>query len=106
MNWNILFPPSVLFAIFGAIGMQLLTLVELKNIPKNERPDFKDVFYWLPFIVSPILGGGLALAYVYPADALKPLLAINVGVSAPLILRSMANINPLGKGGINAGPGA
>lgn len=106
MNWNLIVHPSVLFATFGAIGMQLLTLMELRNIPKTERPDFKDVFYWLPFIIAPILGGGLALAYVYPADALEPLVAINVGVSAPLILRSMANINPLDKGGINPGPGA
>jgi len=97
MNWDILTQPAVLFAVFGAVAMQLLSLMELRNIPKSERPDFKDFFYWLPFIVSPLIGGGLALAYIYPADALEPLVAINVGVSAPLILRSMANINPFDK---------
>ena len=106
MNWDLITQPPVLFAVFGAIGMQLLTLMEIKNIPKAERHDFKDIFYWLPFVVSPILGGGLALAYIYPADVLKPLVAINVGVSAPLILRSMASLNPLGKGSINPGAGA
>jgi len=106
MKWDLIIQPPVLFAIFGAIGMQLLTLVEIKDIPKAERPDFKDIFYWLPFVVSPILGGGLALAYIYPADVLKPLVAINVGVSAPLILRSMASFNPLGKESINPGAGA
>ena len=106
MNWELITQPPVLFAVFGAIGMQLLALMEMKNIPKAERPDFKDFFYWLPFIVSPFLGGGLTLAYIYPTDALKPLIAINVGVSAPLILRSMANINPFNKGSIDPGDGA
>ncbi|MBI4939096.1 MAG: hypothetical protein HY846_12945 [Nitrosomonadales bacterium] len=106
MNWELLTHPSVLFAFFGALAMQLLSLMEIRNIPKTQRPDFKDLFYWLPFIVAPLLGGGLALAYIFPSDALKPLVAINIGVSAPLILRSMANINPLDKGGINPGEGA
>ena len=105
MNWDLLTQPAVLFAVFGAIGMQLLSLMEMRNIPKTERPDFKDFFYWLPFIVSPLIGGGLALAYIYPDDGLKPLVAINVGVSAPLILRSMANINPFDKP-IDPGEGA
>lgn len=105
MNLDLLTQPAVLFAAFGAIGMQLLSLMEMRNIPKAERPDFKDIFYWFPFIVSPLIGGGLALAYIYPADVLKPLVAINVGVSAPLILRSMANINPFEKP-IDPGEGA
>lgn len=106
MNWELLMSPSVLFATFGALGMQMLSLMEIRNIPKAERPDFKDFFYWVPFLIAPLVGGGLALAYIFPGDILKPLVAINVGVSAPLILRSMANINPLDKGGIKVGEGA
>ncbi|MBF5040425.1 hypothetical protein INP77_13070 [Methylophilus sp. 13] len=106
MSMELLVHPSVLFAFFGAFAMQLLSLMEIRNIPKTQRPDFKDLFYWLPFIVAPLLGAGLALAYVFPSDVLKPLVAINIGVSAPLILRSMANINPLDKSGINPGEGA
>jgi hypothetical protein len=105
MNWDIIMQPSVIFAAFGALAMQLLSLLEIRNIPKTKRPDFKDFFYWLPFIVSPLIGAGLALAYIFPNDALKPLVAINVGVSAPLILRSMANINPFEKS-IDPGKGA
>lgn len=106
MKWEFLVHSSVLFAAFGALGMQLLSLMEIRNIPKSKRPDFKDFFYWLPFLVAPFIGGGLALAYIYPDDVLKPLVALNVGVSAPLILKSMASINPLDRGGINPGPGA
>jgi hypothetical protein len=85
--------------------MQFIALMELGRIPKTERPDFKDPLYWLPFVVAPLIGGGLALAYIYPTDVLKPFVAINVGVSAPLILRSMANINPFDKP-IDPGDGA
>ena len=42
------------------------------------------------------MGGGLALAY----EIDKPLLAINVGASAPLILKSLAD----GVGATTAGP--
>lgn len=106
MSWDLIAHPSVLFAFFGAFSMQMLSLMEIKNIPKTARPDFSDFFYWLPFIIAPVVGAGLALAYIYPADVLKPLVAINVGVSAPLILRSMANVNPFDKGGIDPGEGA
>ncbi len=106
MNWSLLYHESVVFAAFGALAIQLLILVELRNIKKAERPDFKDFFYWLPFIVGPIIGGGLAYAYICSGDTLKPLVAINIGVSAPLILRSMATINPFDSGGIDPGEGA
>jgi hypothetical protein len=97
---------AVLFAAFGALAVQALSLIEIRNIPKTERPDFKDFFYWLPFIIAPLLGAGLAYAYASPDTALQPLLAINVGVSAPLILRTMANVNPFDTGGIDPGVGA
>jgi len=106
MNWPLLFHDSVIFAAFGAFAIQLLSLIELKNVKKTERPDFKDILYWLPFIVSPILAGGIVLAYIYPTDTLSPLASINIGVSWPLILRSIAKNNPVDSGGIDPGEGA
>lgn len=96
----------VLFAIFGALAIKLLELAELPKIPVAQRPDFKDWVYWVPFIVMPILGGGLAYMYVMSGIALKPILAVNVGVSAPLILRAMAEVNPMQGGPIEPGEGA
>ena len=87
--------PAVWFALGGAFATKLLELAELHKIPKLQRPDFKDWLYWLPFLVMPLLGGGLAQVYVSSSTALSPLLAVNVGVSAPLILRAMAQVNPL-----------
>ena len=98
--------PAVLFAGFGGLAIKLLELAELPKVPKSERPDFKDIVYWIPFAVMPLLGGGLAYMYVMSGVALQPVLAVNVGVSAPLILRAMAEINPLGPRAIDPGEGA
>lgn len=86
---------AVWFAVAGAFAIKLLELSELHKVPKVERPDLKDWLYWVPFFILPILGGGLAHVYVSSNTVLNPILAVNVGVSAPLILRAMAQANPL-----------
>ena len=91
MSDGLLLPSAVEFAILGAIAIQLLGFMELSKVPKSQRPDFKDIIYWVPFVVHPLLGGGLAYAYVASGQILAPLLAINVGITAPLVLRSIAN---------------
>lgn len=86
---------AVWFAVFGAFATKLLELSELHKVPKVERPDLKDWLYWVPFFILPVLGGGLAHMYVSSDTVLNPILAVNIGVSAPLILRAMAQANPL-----------
>jgi hypothetical protein len=41
-----------------------------------------------------IAGGGLVIAYIRSDIALKPILAINVGASAPLIVKTLASKLP------------
>ena len=98
--------PGVWYAVFGALAIKLLELAELYKLPKLERPDLKDWLYWVPFIVMPILGGGLAQMYISSEIALKPILAVNIGVSAPLILRAMAELNPFAESAIKTPPDA
>lgn len=93
-------------AVFGGLAIKLLELAELPKVPKAQRPDFKDVIYWLPFLILPGLGGGLAYVYVISGIALKPILAFNVGASAPLIIRTVAQIYPAQAKPIDPGPGA
>jgi len=81
--------PEVYFAIFGSLGIKLLELAELHKLPKLERPDLKDWLYWAPFTILPFVGGVLAFAYLQSGHQLSPILAINIGVSAPLIIRAM-----------------
>lgn len=93
MDWSI--SPTIWYAVFGAFSIKLLELAELHKLPKVERPDLKDWLYWVPFIIMPLIGGGLAHLHVTSDPIITPLLAMNIGISAPLILRTMAQINPL-----------
>ena len=86
---------AIWYAFSGGLAIKLLELAELHKVPKVERPDLRDWLYWVPFLVLPLLGGGLAQVYLSANTALSPILAVNVGVSAPLILRAMAQVNPL-----------
>ncbi len=88
--------PECLCAAAGGLAINLLNLAELKNVPKDRRPDLTDWLYWLYFLVTPALGAGLAYLYQISNIEMKPLLAANVGASAPLILRSMAAAIPAG----------
>ena len=100
------FHSSVLFAGGGALAVELLKLSEVRNIPKHERPDLKEFLYWLPFLILPLLGAGLAYVYAMSEIVLKPILAVNIGVSAPLIIRTMASTAPKVAGPIDPGSGA
>ena len=84
-----------LFALFGGFAINMISLTELRNIPKTERPDtFSDWIYCVWFFGIPILGGLLAYAYQNSGIELSPILSINIGASAPLILKSFAKAAP------------
>jgi len=97
---------TIICAAFGGLIINVLNLLEIGKIPKDRRPDFKDFFYWLPYLLWPLLGAGLAAIYIKSGVELKPILAMNVGISAPLIIRSMATINPFSANTQNPGVGA
>jgi hypothetical protein len=95
---------SIVVAFLGGLSINLLNLMELQNIAKDRRPDFKDWLYWLPYVVWPLLGALLAYVYEASGTPLKPLIALQVGATAPLIIKAMAKAVP--KGTIDPGPGA
>ena len=90
------------FGILGGLLINIVRLAELANTPRIQRPPtFSDPLYVFQFVALPLVGG--ALAYVYQAEGavLKPLLAMNIGVSAPLILKTLAAAVPAQLGKIN-----
>ncbi|UUZ64661.1 hypothetical protein LP417_06945 [Polaromonas sp. P1-6] len=95
-----------MFAAAGALAVELLKLAEVRNIPKHERPDLKEFLYWVPFLILPLIGAGLAYVYIVSEIVLKPILAVNIGISAPLIIRTMASSVPKTTGPIDPGTGA
>lgn len=97
---------AVWLATAGGCAVNVLQLVEYGKRPKLERPDFKDPLFYVPYLAWPLLGA--LLAYVYAASGVKlsPILALNVGLSAPLILRAMVEVAPIKPRPIDPGGGA
>jgi hypothetical protein len=91
------------FAVFGGFAVNVLRLAELANTPRSERPEtFSDPIYLLQFFVLPFLGGGLAHAYQLSGTVLSPILAVNIGASAPLIFKTFGSaIPPIGPSKVN-----
>ena len=90
------------FGTLGGLLISVLRLAELAALPRIERPPtFSDPLWVFQFFALPIVGG--ILAFVYQADGipLKPLLAMNIGVSAPLILKTLAAVVPKDPGRVN-----
>jgi hypothetical protein len=83
------------YGFLGAFLLNIVRLAELANTPKIERhPTFSDWLWIVQFLGLPLVGGALAWAYHADGANLKPLLAMNIGLSAPLILKAMAAIAP------------
>jgi hypothetical protein len=80
----------------GLVG-ELLGLHELRRSAPAELPKYlRSGFYWFVSVLMACAGGGLAT--LYGTENVQGLLAMNIGASAPLILRSFASsIPPIAK---------
>ena len=83
------------YGFLGAFLLNIVRLAELANTPRIQRhPTFSDWLWVVQFLGLPVVGGALAWAYHADGANLKPLLAMNIGLSAPLILKAMAVVAP------------
>lgn len=83
------------YGFLGAFLLNIVRLAELANTPKIQRhPTFSDWLWVVQFVGLPIVGGALAWAYQADGASLKPVLAMNIGLSAPLILKAMGAVVP------------
>lgn len=87
-------PEPVFISGLGGVAVQLLYVVDGLNAPKNRRPDFRSVGYYLGIIIN--IGLSVILGYVYFDDAqkLNKIVYFHIGLSAPLILRTLATTLP------------
>ena len=86
---------AFLFGLFGGLAINLLRLAELANVLPAQRPaTFRDPYYLIQFICLPLIGGGLAYTYHASGTVLSPILSLNIGASAPLILKNFASALP------------
>jgi len=86
---------------FGALALNFIELVSLRNGPKKNRYILNDWIYWVNFFCMPIISAILVAIYVKSGNKINPILGLNIGITAPLIIRSMATKRP-----INPGEGA
>lgn len=83
---------SFLLGVVGGLLGELLkwySLRESSNLPAY----LKSPFYWVVTVLMMLAGGGLVLIQGVTAD--NPWLAINVGITAPLILKGFASVVPI-----------
>ncbi len=85
---------AVVLAFCGGLALDFLYLLELPSIPADRRPNLRSPIYWLPYVFWPILGGLLGFIYDDPKAPLSRVVAFQIGLSAPLIIRSLANVVP------------
>jgi hypothetical protein len=90
----------------GGLLVKLAELAELRGVPPAERPSLRDPIYWIPVALWPAAGALLVYAYTAEVPDMSRLLALNIGVSAPLIIRTMAGVLPTGRAVIDPGPEA
>ncbi|MHC4624430.1 MAG: hypothetical protein ACYS4W_11075 [Planctomycetota bacterium] len=86
----------IIYGVVGGLVLRILELLELPNVPEEDRPNFRDWIYWLPFVFWPIIGGFLVHLYLADGCDLTPRLAFHIGLASPLVIRLMASATPFG----------
>lgn len=87
-------PESVYLCLLGGGTLQLLNLIDGLSAPPDRRPDFKSFSYYLVILFNLVLSGILGYVYFDQTQDLNKIVYFHVGLSAPLILRSLATSVP------------
>lgn len=86
---------GLLYGLAGGAAAEFLGLWKLRRQAISELPDWlKSPFYWLVTGTMVGIGGGLVVIYLSSNVSLTPILAVNLGASAPLIIGSLAGQAP------------
>ena len=82
------------WGLFGGIIVEIASFYKFRF--SKEKPHwFKSRFYWLITISMILIGGGLVVMYLNTGQmSLSPLVAVNIGASAPTIIASLASKAP------------
>ena len=75
-----------LYGLFGGLLAELLNWFKHRQEEPSKIPVLKSPFYWILTGAMILSGGGLVVVYLQSDIPLKPILAVNVGASAPLII--------------------
>ncbi len=83
------------YGLLGGFLAEILGLFKLRQQSPKTLPEFlKSGFYWLITVAMLFAGGIIVVVYFKSGISLNPLLAVNVGASAPLIIGSLVAQTP------------
>ena len=84
-----------MYGVFGGLLAELLGLYKLRTQVSATFPAYlRSPFYWVVTIGMILAGGGLVWLYHKIGLEFKPIIAVNIGASAPLILGSLVQSKP------------
>lgn len=87
-------PDPVFNCVLGGAALQILNVIDGLNAAPDRRPDFKSFSYYFVITCNLILSGILGYVYFDDKQELNKIVYFHVGLSAPLILRSLATTIP------------
>ncbi len=84
------------FGVLGGLLINILRLYETARLPRIDRsPVLADPIYIIfQFVVFPLIGGLMTYAYQSSGVKLTPILAINIGASAPMLIKALVVASP------------
>jgi len=86
---------TFLWGLLGGIGAEVAVVFSIRDKLPTEYPYWlRSWVYWAVAAVMVLLGGGIAVAYSRSGTPLSPILALQIGASAPLIFRKLRETVP------------
>jgi hypothetical protein len=83
------------FGIFGGVLGEAAGIMAFQRVTVKQRPEWlRSWFFWLFVVFRVLCGGILVLAYLRSGVSLNAFLAIHIGASSPLIIRTLINEVP------------
>lgn len=84
------------WGVLGGTLAELAAWFRLRQLVRAERPEYlKDPFYWVITALMILAGGVLVAAYIMSGmGEIKPLMAVNIGATAPLIIQTLTAAAP------------
>lgn len=84
-----------LFGIVGGLFVELLK--HYRFVQENPSPlpsTYRNSYYWIVTFAMIVAGGVLTMAYSLTGAKLNPIIDINIGASAPLLIGTFATRPP------------
>ena len=89
------FLAGFLYGVLGGFFAELLGHYRLRHQTKDQFPEWiRSPYYWIVTILMVLAGGGLVFIYLASGVPMKPIIAVNIGASAPLIIGRLTAQTP------------